>query len=122
MREGERQRQKHKEKERKALTWPGVKQVKGARTLRRVSDKYRVQRRVPPSLFMGEGGQGQCCSMDFGGELREVLFLTHRTHTVGQEPLAQLISLSSSWTCSGSLLGILHEREVARVLTHALPP
>jgi hypothetical protein len=29
MREGEKQRQKHKEKERKALTWPGVKQALG---------------------------------------------------------------------------------------------
>lgn len=38
MTEGEKQRQKHKEKEREALSWPGVKQVHGARPLSRVSD------------------------------------------------------------------------------------
>lgn len=61
MREGEKQRQKHKEKERKALTWPGVKQVHGARTLRRVSDKYRIQLCVPLWVYFfiyGGGGAG----------------------------------------------------------------
>lgn len=51
-REGEKQRQKHKEKERKALTWPGVKQVHGARTLRRASDTQRGQMRVPQWVWL----------------------------------------------------------------------
>lgn len=60
-RRGERerkQRQKHKEKERKALTWPGVTQVHGARTLRAVSDTERVRPRV--LLAEGLGGGAGC--------------------------------------------------------------
>ena len=61
-RKGERarkQRQKHKEKERKALTWPGVTQVQGARTLRAVSDTQRARRaRLGRGGLIPTGGAG----------------------------------------------------------------
>lgn len=53
---------------------------------------------------------GQCRSMCGGGVLRD-LFLTHRTHGAGREPLGGLVSWKSPWTRPGSLRGILHDGE-----------
>lgn len=120
--ERERNRQKHKEKERKALTWPGVKQVQGPERW----EEYLANvgsNGVCASLWMYVIEWGQCLQLICQGGPRGFFSYSRDSYSqLRAFNFSLLVSWESSWTLSGSLWWILQDRGAARSFVTHTPP